>query len=119
MKILAAIFAGFMILSFQFVQTDKNHAYAETLDHVDIYTVQKDDSLFDIGMKYGVSEIDVMKINHKESEKIHPGEKLILPKSVSKEEKELLARLVHAEAKGERKRKPNENGRLPQGSGYC
>ncbi|MED3551666.1 cell wall hydrolase [Cytobacillus praedii] len=101
MKILAAIFAGFMILSFQFVQTDKNHAYAETLDHVDIYTVQKGDSLFDIGMKYGVSEIDVMKINHKESEKIHPGEKLILPKSVSKEEKELLARLVHAEAKGE------------------
>ncbi|WP_102271704.1 cell wall hydrolase [Cytobacillus massiliigabonensis] len=101
MKKLAAVFAGFMILSFPFFQTDKNYTYAETLDHVDIYTVQKGDSLIEIGMKHGVSEKDLIKINHKKSEKIRPGEKLILPKSITKEEKDLLARLVHAEAKGE------------------
>lgn len=101
MKKLAAIFAGLVILSFPFFQSNKNYAYAETLDHVDIYTVQKGDSLFDIGMEHGVSEIDLMKINHKKSEKVQPGEKLILPKSITKEEKDLLARLVHAEAKGE------------------
>jgi N-acetylmuramoyl-L-alanine amidase len=101
MKKLAAIFAGVMILSFPFFQPDKHKTNAETLDNVDIYTVQKGDSLFDIGMKHGVSEIDLMKLNYKKSEKIEPGEKLILPKTITKEEKDLLARLVHAEAKGE------------------
>ncbi|WP_313801262.1 cell wall hydrolase [Cytobacillus sp.] len=101
MKKLAVVFAGLVMLSFPFFQTDKNYAYAETLDHVDIYTVQKGDSLFDIGMEHGVSEIDLMKINHKNSGKVQPGEKIILPKSITKEEKDLLARLVHAEAKGE------------------
>ncbi|MBS4188971.1 cell wall hydrolase [Bacillus sp. FJAT-49705] len=90
-----------MMLSFQFVQLNHHRTYAETLDNVDIYTVKKDDSLLEIGMKYGVSVLELKKINHKKTDKIHPGEKLILPKSITKEEKDLLARLVHAEAKGE------------------
>nr|WP_249365268.1 cell wall hydrolase [Cytobacillus citreus] len=101
MKMLAAFIAGIMMLSFQFVQLNHHRTYAETLDNVDIYTVKKDDSLLEIGMKYGVSVLELKKINHKKTDKIHPGEKLILPKSITKEEKDLLARLVHAEAKGE------------------
>lgn len=101
MKKLAAIFAGLMMLSFHFAHSKDHHTYAETLDNVNIYTVQKGDSLFKIGMKHGVSELNLKKLNHKETDKIHPGERLILPKSISSSDKELLARLVHAEAKGE------------------
>ncbi|QED47302.1 cell wall hydrolase [Cytobacillus dafuensis] len=101
MKMLAAFIAGIIMLSFQFGQSNNHRTYAETLDNVDIYTVKKDDSLLKIGMKYGVSELELKKINHKKTDKIYPGEKLILPKSITNEEKDLLARLVHAEAKGE------------------
>lgn len=101
MKILAAMLAGLMMLSFQFVSSNEEKAYAETLEHVNIYTAKKDDSLLEIGVKHGVSEIELKKINHKPSNEIEAGEKLIIPNSISKEEKDLLARLVHAEAKGE------------------
>ncbi|MFE8697908.1 cell wall hydrolase [Cytobacillus sp. FJAT-53684] len=101
MKKLAAIFAGFMMLSFHFVLSDDNYTYAELLDSVDIYTVEKGDSLYEIGMEHGVSVLELKKINHKKTEKVHTGEKLILPKSITKSEQDLLARLVHAEAKGE------------------
>lgn len=101
MKKLAAIIAGLMMLSFQFAPLNGHHTYAETLDNVSVYTVEKGDSLYKIGMKHGVAELDIKKLNHKETDKIYPGEKLILPKSISNSEKDLLARLVHAEAKGE------------------
>ncbi|WNS76933.1 cell wall hydrolase [Bacillus sp. DTU_2020_1000418_1_SI_GHA_SEK_038] len=100
-KLAAAMLAGLMMLSFQFIQSKNTHVNAETLDHVDIYTVQKGDSLFKIGLKYGVSELEIKEINYLKSKKIHPGQKLILPETISKAEKDLLARLVHAEAKGE------------------
>jgi len=101
MKKLAAVFAGLMILLILFSLSKDKYAYAETLDNVHIYTVQKGDSLFDISVKNGVSELELKKINHMRTKAIHGGEKLIIPKSISKDEKDLLARLVHAEAKGE------------------
>ncbi|MBP2242782.1 N-acetylmuramoyl-L-alanine amidase [Cytobacillus eiseniae] len=101
MKKLAAIFAGFMMLSFHFVLSNDNHMNAEILDSVNVYIVEKGDSLNKIGMEYGVSVQELMKSNHKKSEQIHTGEKLILPKSITNAEQDLLARLVHAEAKGE------------------
>ncbi|MBU8877556.1 cell wall hydrolase [Bacillus sp. FJAT-29790] len=101
MKKLATIIAGLMVLSFHFVHSDANHAHAKTLDNIDIYIVQKGDSLFNIGVKFGVSKLELKKLNDKTSDKILPGEKLIVPKSITKAEKDLLARLVHAEAKGE------------------
>lgn len=101
MKILAAMFAGLMMLSFQFVSSTERKAYAETLDNINIYTVKKDESLLKIGVKHGVSELELKNINHLTSDEIEAGEKLIIPSSISKEEKDLLARLVHAEAKGE------------------
>ncbi|KAB2337722.1 LysM peptidoglycan-binding domain-containing protein [Cytobacillus depressus] len=100
-KFAVAMLAGLMMLSFQFTQSKNKRVYAETLDQVEIYTVQKGDTLFDIGLKKGVSELELRNINHIKSNKPHSGQKLILPKTISKAEKELLARLVHAEAKGE------------------
>jgi N-acetylmuramoyl-L-alanine amidase len=101
MKKLAALFAAIMMLSFPFIPFGHQRAYAETADNVTIYTVQEGDSLFKIGVKLGVSELKLKEINHKRTDIIYPGEKLILPETISDEEKDLLARLVHAEAKGE------------------
>jgi len=50
-------------------------------------------------MKLGVSELELKKINHQQT--VTTNEKLIIPESIPDEEKDLLARLVTAEAKGE------------------
>ncbi|MCA1319531.1 cell wall hydrolase [Bacillus tianshenii] len=65
------------------------------------YKVQSGDSLWNIGKTYGVSVKEVQAINNKGNHLIFPGEALKLPTPVSEEEKDLLARLVHAESKGE------------------
>ncbi|WP_417900245.1 cell wall hydrolase [Bacillus haimaensis] len=65
------------------------------------YKVQSGDSLWNIGKTYGVSVKEVQSINNKGNHLIFPGEALKLPTAVSEEEKDLLARLVHAESKGE------------------
>lgn len=65
------------------------------------YTVQSGDSLYKIGMKYGVSYESIKELNNLESEMISPGQKLDIPDSISSTEMDLLARLVSAEAKGE------------------
>ncbi|WP_223699848.1 cell wall hydrolase [Sutcliffiella deserti] len=65
------------------------------------YKVQTDDTLLNIGKSYGVSVKEMQAINNKGNHLIFPGESLKLPKAVSEEEKEILARLVHAESKGE------------------
>ena len=101
MKKLAAIMAGLMLLLLLFSLSKEKYVYAETLDSVHIYSVQKGDSLFDISVKSGVSEHELKQTNHKKTNALYVGEKLILPKSIAKDERDLLVRLVHAEAKGE------------------
>ncbi|WP_010283229.1 cell wall hydrolase [Bacillus timonensis] len=65
------------------------------------HTVKSGDTFWNIGMKYGVPVLKLMEVNNRTSDMIYPGEELEIPESVSSQEKELLARLVHAEAKGE------------------
>ncbi len=65
------------------------------------HTVKSGDTFWNIGMKYGVSVLELKEINNRTSDMIQPGEELEIPETVTKEEKELLARLVHAESKGE------------------
>lgn len=65
------------------------------------YKVKSGDNLWNIGKTYGVSVKEVQAINNKGNHLIFPGEALKLPTAVSEEEKDLLARLVHAESKGE------------------
>ncbi|WP_240468606.1 cell wall hydrolase [Gracilibacillus sp. YIM 98692] len=65
------------------------------------YTVKSGDSLWKIAQKNGVSVNSLQNINNRNSSIIYPGEELIIPSAISSEDKELMARLVHAEAKGE------------------
>jgi N-acetylmuramoyl-L-alanine amidase len=73
-------------------------AGAATQTHV----VQKGDTFWNISSKYGVSVLSLMKHNNKTTSLIYPGEKLNIPAaSLNGSDKDLLARLVSAEAKGE------------------
>jgi len=78
-----------------------NHKiFAKTLECVKIYEAESGASFYEIGIENGVSELELTNINNQTS--VEPGEKLIIPEStITTEEKELLARLVTAEAKGE------------------
>lgn len=65
------------------------------------HTVQSGESFWKIGMKYGVAVNAIKKLNKRSSDTIYPGERLNIPASISASEKELLAKLVRAEAEGE------------------
>ncbi|WP_239094020.1 cell wall hydrolase [Bacillus sp. B15-48] len=66
------------------------------------HTVASGESLWKIANKYGVSVNDLSAVNNQRSTLIYPGQKLVIPSSgLSETDKDLMARLVHAEAKGE------------------
>ena len=73
--------------------------YAQTLEQVQIYEVQQGDSFYEISKTFGVPELELKKINNQHQSA--SGEKVIIPKRIPEEEKDLLARLVTAEANGE------------------
>ncbi|MGI8316328.1 cell wall hydrolase [Halobacillus mangrovi] len=73
------------------------HAHAQQ----NVHTVQKGESLYKIANKYGISAQQLQAVNDKNSTMIYPGETLELPVMLDESEKDLLARLVEAEAKGE------------------
>ncbi|WAA11283.1 cell wall hydrolase [Fervidibacillus albus] len=66
-----------------------------------VYTVQSGDSLYKIGKTYGVSVQSIQSTNQLYTTMIYPGQQLTIPSAISEDEKDLLARLVYAEAKGE------------------
>ncbi|WML43474.1 cell wall hydrolase [Neobacillus sp. PS3-40] len=78
-----------------------HHVSAKTLDSTKIYKVNKGDTFYQIAVKFGVSKIELKKWNEGQDYVLTPGKKIIIPKQVPKQDKELLARLVTAEAKGE------------------
>ncbi|WP_449539599.1 cell wall hydrolase [Ferdinandcohnia sp. Marseille-Q9671] len=65
------------------------------------HTVKSGDTFWNLGMKYGVSVLSLKDANQRTSDFIYPGEELVIPDSISASDKDLLAKLVHAEAKGE------------------
>lgn len=80
------------------------------------YTVKKGDTLYDIAREYRVELSELMKVNGRTGYLIRPGDLLVLPKgnlapvsssqgrvsgNISEEELILLAKLIHAEARGE------------------
>ncbi|MCA0988415.1 cell wall hydrolase [Guptibacillus algicola] len=65
------------------------------------HTVQKGESLYKIATNYGVPAKQLQAMNNKSHHEIQPGEELELPVVASDYEKDLLARLVEAEAEGE------------------
>lgn len=72
-----------------------------TQNDANVYTVEEGDSVTNIAVKYGVPVEELVSENDLEGETLEQGDKLIIPESVTAEEKELLAKLVHAEARGE------------------
>lgn len=66
-----------------------------------IHTVQSGDTFWKLGVKYGVSVHSIKKLNNRTSDMLYVGERIKIPASVSESEKDLLERLVRAEAQGE------------------
>lgn len=66
------------------------------------HLVQSGETFWKIANKYGVSVNNLKKINNKSSDLLFAGEELVIPNTtISEADKELMARLVSAEAKGE------------------
>ncbi len=65
------------------------------------HEVKRGETLWTISKQYGVSLIELKNLNHKNNDLLFPGEKLLIPSTISWSDKDLLARLVHAEAQGE------------------
>ncbi|MFC0270611.1 cell wall hydrolase [Metabacillus herbersteinensis] len=65
------------------------------------HQVKAGDTLWLLGKKYGVSAQELQSTNKKSSHLLFVGEKLTIPETITNAEKDLLARIVHAEAVGE------------------
>jgi len=74
---------------------------AFTAEAATSYKVQPGDTFWKIGTKHGVSVSYLMKYNNRTSHLLYAGETIQIPSTVTSAEKDLLARLVEAEAKGE------------------
>ncbi|GAJ99540.1 MULTISPECIES: cell wall hydrolase [Geomicrobium] len=83
-----------MPLAFFFMFTNTTQASS-------VHTVTDGDSLWSIGVDYGVSMQEIQELNGKPDTNLAIGERLQLPDSISDEELDLLARLIHSEAQGE------------------
>lgn len=70
-------------------------------DAASTHLVQPGESYWKIANKYGVSVESLKNVNHKTSNMLYAYERLVIPASISAADKDLLARLVSAEAKGE------------------
>ncbi len=93
------VFLTILVSTLPLLFLSNSNTYAQTLEQVQIYEAKQGDSFYEISRTYGVSELELKKINDQQS--VTSGEKLIIPESIPEEEKDLLARLVTAEAKGE------------------
>ncbi|MBL4954490.1 cell wall hydrolase [Neobacillus sp. OS1-32] len=73
-----------------------------TTEAATTHKVQSGETFWKIAVKYGVPVKSLLTANHKTGSLLYPGENLVIPNSsVTAAEKDLMARLVHAEAKGE------------------
>lgn len=98
MKKIVGLLTIMIMFSFQLINVGSKSS-AQTIDGIDIYTVKNEDTYFKIALEHGVSEMELQQINF--NSQLKGGDKIIVPKGITEKEKDLLARLVHAEAKGE------------------
>nr|WP_295970732.1 cell wall hydrolase [uncultured Bacillus sp.] len=94
-KLKIAILTGVISVSLMFVY---QHTEAEAATH----TVQSGDTYWKLSNQYGVSIQEIKSANKQTSNLLYVGQKLYIPQvAISAMEKDLMARLVSAEAKGE------------------
>lgn len=65
------------------------------------YKVQEGDSFWKISNKFGVSLSNLQLANNRTGSMLYAGETIVIPNDFTYKEKKLMAKLVHAEAKGE------------------
>ncbi|WP_088103529.1 cell wall hydrolase [Halalkalibacter urbisdiaboli] len=85
-----------LLLTFAFFGATEQ-VKANTTTHV----VKQGDTFYKLSNQYNQPIAAIKRINNRTSNAIYVGERLTIPAAVSNAEKDLLARLVHAEAKGE------------------
>ncbi|MBE4909581.1 cell wall hydrolase [Bacillus luteolus] len=95
-KLVIASTLGLSLFAFSADNTPTEAATTTTT-----HTVKSGDTLWKLGVAYGVSVNQLKAVNKRTSNVIYPGQKLVIPQTITAYEKDLLARLVHAEAKGE------------------
>ncbi|MBA9027660.1 MULTISPECIES: cell wall hydrolase [Bacillaceae] len=71
--------------------------YAAEKQHI----AKQGETIWDIAKQYGVPIEKLKEVNDNDNNVVIPGETFIIPTIISDRDKELLSRLVHAEAKGE------------------
>ena len=70
-------------------------------DAATTYEVKSGDSLWKISNNFGISLTKLREVNNQWSDLIYVGQQLVIPETISAYEKDLLARLINAEVKGE------------------
>ncbi|MFJ7830308.1 cell wall hydrolase [Peribacillus sp. NPDC097197] len=65
------------------------------------HVIKQGESIWDIAKQHGVPIQTLKEVNNNKNNVAEPGKTLIIPHFMNETDKELLARLVHAEAKGE------------------
>ncbi|PKR86631.1 cell wall hydrolase [Heyndrickxia camelliae] len=66
------------------------------------HKVQSGETYWKIANKYGISVTNLMQVNHAANATLYAGQNIVIPNStISAADRELMARLVHAEAGGE------------------
>jgi N-acetylmuramoyl-L-alanine amidase len=76
-------------------------AFTQQSEAASTHSVKAGESFWKIANHYGVSVTSLKSVNNHTSNLIYPGQSLTIPQSISATDKDLLARTVHAEAKGE------------------
>ncbi|MEK5392547.1 cell wall hydrolase [Margalitia sp. FSL K6-0131] len=91
-----AVAAGLIVSMSAFTLTNQSNAATTT------HKVQQGETFWKISNKLGVPVSSLMQANHATNSKLYAGQTIVIPNStVSAADKELMARLVHAEAGGE------------------
>ncbi|MGV3466073.1 MAG: cell wall hydrolase [Heyndrickxia sp.] len=91
-----AVAAGLIVSMSAFTLTSQSNAAATT------HKVQSGESYWKIANKFGVPVTSLMQTNHATTSTLYAGQNIVIPNStISATDRELMARLVHAEAGGE------------------